>query len=416
MQLIYHTSAYFGFLSSPFAPLPVLSSSSSSENSAIPIFKPWLDSKTFHRAAHVPEIPAQGEELSPKENKSIKMKKITKRRSSLIPSAHELGSPTEETVSEEAPAEETAPDALVDEDATTKSDTPESEDDSCFRIQVSSKHLMLSSPVFKKILTDDGKESPTDPQKGPGEIDAENWDIEAFVILLRAIHGQYYQIPRVLTLEMLAKVAFIANHYECKETLDLLKDVWVENMEDRDKLTFLTALRNCILWLWVAWFFQLPSQFKLSTSFIMSKSDDRIDVLGLPIYKTVIKLGLEDLTEILYGTRDAFLNGWRGCCRECSSIMYGALTIHIWSNNLPSSMPEPPFFNLEYNFIMQKIMEFESLKWYDANSSTYAHREMHECCDSSLVNMTTMPPEFVDGLELKRFSYEKVPPFKVSPM
>ncbi|KAJ5751419.1 uncharacterized protein N7511_008384 [Penicillium nucicola] len=99
------------------------------------------------------------------------------------------------------------------------------------------------------------------------------------MILLQAIHGQYYHIPRKLTLEMLAKVAVIADYYDCKEALYFQTDMWIMNVEENIP----TAVsRDLTLWLWVAWFFQLSSQFKLSTSIAMSQSDGWIDNLGLP--------------------------------------------------------------------------------------------------------------------------------------
>jgi hypothetical protein len=52
------------------------------------------------------------------------------------------------------------------------------------RIQVSAKHLMLASPVFKKTLTDKWKEGSTFVGTGSVEITTESWDVEAFFMLL----------------------------------------------------------------------------------------------------------------------------------------------------------------------------------------------------------------------------------------
>jgi hypothetical protein len=156
---------------------------------------------------------------------------------------------------------------------------------SCSRIQVSAKHLMFASPIFKKIITGGWKESIHYLQKGSVEVTAESWDIEALLIMLRAIHGQFYNIPRKLTLDMLAKVAVIADYYECKEALCMVTDIWISNLEESIPTKF---SRDLILWLWIAWFFQLPSQFKQSTSIAMSRSNNEIDSLGLPIPGHVI--------------------------------------------------------------------------------------------------------------------------------
>ncbi|KAF7182138.1 hypothetical protein CNMCM7691_001526 [Aspergillus felis] len=130
---------------------------------------------------------------------------------------------------EEQPAEEPSPEPVEEQPAEEPSPAPaeeqpagspiddigldfEQQDESRFRIQVSAKHLMLASSVFKK-------ECVAYRQNGSVEINAKCWDIEALLILLRAIHNQHYSIPRKLTLEMLAKVAVLADYYKCKEVV-----------------------------------------------------------------------------------------------------------------------------------------------------------------------------------------------------
>ncbi|CAI7616945.1 unnamed protein product [Penicillium discolor] len=187
---------------------------------------------------------------------------------------------TVEPTSEEPTAEEPAAEESAAEESAAEFGTLD-----YVRIQVSAKHLTFASSVFKKILTGGWKESITYLQKGSVEITAESWDTEAFLILLRAIHGQYYYIPRKLTLEMLAKVAMIADYYECKTALYIMKDIWIDNLKEKIPRT---VSRDLILWLWIAWFFQLHSQFKISTLIAMSRSDDWVVSFGLPIPANVI--------------------------------------------------------------------------------------------------------------------------------
>ncbi|OOO09296.1 hypothetical protein OAory_01105920 [Aspergillus oryzae] len=209
----------------------------------------------------------------------------------------------------------------------------ESLDEACFRIQVSAKHLILASPVFKKILTGGWKESVTYLQKGSVEISAESWDIEALLILLRAIHGQQYHVPQKLTLEMLAKVAVLVDFYDCKEAVYIWTTIWIDALEEKIPKTY---SRDLLLWLWISWVFQLQAQFKESTSTVMSWSDGWIDDFGFPVPFKVMEAmnkyreeAISNLVTLLHDTRKAFLSGTRGCCFECSSIMYGALTKYM---------------------------------------------------------------------------------------
>ncbi|KAJ5926369.1 hypothetical protein N7516_008142 [Penicillium verrucosum] len=321
--------------------------------------------------------------------------------------------PAEEHPAEEHPAEEHPAEEPVAEEAAVEGDFAELPVHNCLRIQVSAKHLMFASPVFKKILTGGWKESITYFKKGSVEVTAESWDIEALMILLRAIHGQYYRIPRKLTLEMLAKIAVIADYYECREALYFLTDMWIKNVEEKIP----TAVsRDLVLWLWIAWFFRLPSQFKLSTSIAMSQSDGRIGNLGLPIPDNVIgsmnesrEKAINNLIVLLHETRNAFLHGTRGCGFECRSIMYGALTMEMQSSNLLVPKPENPSPNLDYNSLMQRVMAFRSPGWYVSSSiysgySSYGSSSMHRCSDSSFASVFDKLEDSLEGLELNRFT------------
>lgn len=271
------------------------------------------------QVTEVSEYPLDEPEPTAKQKKMMRKMKKMKKQPGTIQAALELTSssqeiaandaPVEAPAVEDPPAEEPAAGEATTEEPTTTEDPAASEDpaakdpaveeiaseesftevpvQSCFRIQVSAKHLIFASPVFKKILTGGFKESITYLQKGSVEITAETWDIDALIIVLQAIHGQHYLTPQELTLEMLAKVAVIADYYECKNALYLLADMWIKKME-QDIPTPTITPRDLILWLWIAWFFRLHYIFKLSTSIAISQSDGWIDSLGLPIPGNVI--------------------------------------------------------------------------------------------------------------------------------
>lgn len=160
-------------------------------------------------------------------------------------------------------------------------------DKSCFRTRVSAKHLTLTSSFFRKTLTGGWKESSTYLQKGFVEINADGWDIEALLIMLRIVHCQSSDVPRKLTLEMLAKVAVLADYYDCRKALKFFTDTWINAL---DETIPTTNSRDLIIWLWVAWYFHLPAKFKEATSTVMTLSNDRIDNLGLPIPEDVISM------------------------------------------------------------------------------------------------------------------------------
>ncbi|KAL4957434.1 hypothetical protein BDW69DRAFT_201007 [Aspergillus filifer] len=283
-------------------------------------------------------------------------------------------------------------------------DWPPYDDDAdygTFRIQVSAKHLMLSSPVFEKILTEGFKESITYWQKGSVEIIAESWDILALGILLRAVHGQHSHVPRKLPLEMLTKVAVIAGYYECKEPISIYADIWINSLVGKIPATY---SRDLILWLWVAWFFQLPEEFEKSTLIAMSHCHNAIASLGLPIPNNVMDLLndrrqslIDTLISKLHEAREAFFSRKKGCGFECSSIMLGALSMHLESNGLLAPRPTAPFLNQSYNDLAQKIIAFQSPNWTSLRLYNYG---LHYCPASSFGVLFDVQNDKPKGLDL----------------
>ncbi|CAI7575171.1 unnamed protein product [Penicillium viridicatum] len=341
-----------------------------------------------------------------------RMKGKKKRKSSAIwipPVAEPLFDPAASP--EPAPIKDPAPEQHIAdqpniEEAAVEEEICEPLEETCFYIQVSAKHMIFASPVFKRILTGGWKESIAYLEKRSVEITAENWDIEAFLVVLHAIHGKYKDIPRKLTLEMLAKVAVIADYYECKEPLHLITDIWVNSMEEKIPATY---SRDLILWLWISWFFQLPSQFKESTSAVMSCSENVIYGWELPIPDRVIELmnksreeAINSLVYLLHATLEAFLSRSRGCSFECSSIMYGALTIHMESIGILPPKPAGPFPNLSYNDLTRKVSSFTSPQWYDRSSGYSGYRTVyaHACPNSSFTSIFADLNVCVQGLDL----------------
>ncbi|KAJ9402136.1 hypothetical protein DTO282F9_900 [Paecilomyces variotii] len=273
-----------------------------------------------------------------------------------------------------------------------------------FRIQVSAKHLVLASPVFKQILTGGWKESVTYLQKGSVEITTEGWDVEALLILLRVMHCQNYHVPRKLTLEMVAKVAVLADYYECKETIRFSADTWIKSLEEVPPDRY---CRDLILWLWISYYLKLPGQFQKASSIAISQSNGWINNCGLPIPDKVLEKidsdrqkAINNLFTLLQEKREALLSGSEGCGFECSSIMYGALTKQMQSNGLLSPAPEAPFLGLNYKELVRKVLSFKSPPWYtpDSNYSSYRRPSLHSYPHSTFQSLFGVLNDTLGGL------------------
>ncbi|PYH75518.1 hypothetical protein BO82DRAFT_359969 [Aspergillus uvarum CBS 121591] len=311
----------------------------------------------------------------------------------------------------EQPAEQSADEPVeepVDEPVDEPAEGPaeiavtEQLEEECFRIQVSAKHLILASSVFRRLLTGGWKESINYLQKGSVEITADSWDVDALLIMLRIIHCQSRQIPRKLTLEMLAKVAVLTDYYNCREAVVFFADTWIDALDDFIPATY---SRNSILWLWVAWYFNLPAKFKEASSSAMSSSNGWIDNIGLPIPDKIIRSMNDKRQEAIAGlilrleeTRDELQNGSKGCGFECSSIMYGALTREMHLNDLFWLRPVAPFPDLSYRSLVQKVLSFRSPVWYGPTS--YRSNYRHNCVSSTFELLFGVLEDTIEGQDL----------------
>ncbi|KAJ6284289.1 hypothetical protein J3E71DRAFT_172182 [Bipolaris maydis] len=79
-------------------------------------------------------------------------------------------------------------------------------------------------------------------------ITVKNWDKEVFLILRNVLYLRNYQIPRSVSLVMLAKIALLSDYYDCAEAIKLLTSMWVEHHK---KTTPIPPEFGCDLMLWM---------------------------------------------------------------------------------------------------------------------------------------------------------------------
>ena len=84
---------------------------------------------------------------------------------------------------------------------------------------VSSRHLTLASPVFRKMLSPDGFREGYKKPDGRYYIVAEDWEEEAFLIFLNMLHLRGRKVPRYANLELLAKVGILVDYYDCEDAV-----------------------------------------------------------------------------------------------------------------------------------------------------------------------------------------------------
>ncbi|RAL07049.1 BTB/POZ domain-containing protein [Aspergillus homomorphus CBS 101889] len=279
------------------------------------------------------------------------------------------------------------------------------------RILVSGKHLALASSYFKNMLRGTWKETTSHSATGPMEIAAEGWDLEALLIVLQVLHCQNSQIPRKLSLEMIAKIAVVADYYQCKEALGFFSQTWLDSLDQAPPSTY---CRDLLLCTWISWFFGRQSQFRQTTSAAASRSTSPVDSLGLPIPGAIIAdqnsrplinekrtKAIANILQQLHSKLDRLL-GSTSCIFECSSIMYGALSIRMHSSGLLYPRPVAPFLGISHEELVQQVLSFEPPKWW--STSTKYNDRPHECSWSSFKHLGGSSNTVISGLDLSKMA------------
>jgi hypothetical protein len=153
------------------------------------------------------------------------------------------------------------------------------------RFRVSSRHLILASPHFKRMLESGFKEGHTLMSNGTVELNESDWDPQAVLILMDVIHGRTRKVPRTVTLEMLAKLAVLADYYECHEIVEVWVELWIHALKVSIPKRF---CRDLVLWICISWVFRQPEQFREATATALRQSKEPIPKMSLPIPEGII--------------------------------------------------------------------------------------------------------------------------------
>ncbi|KAL5342712.1 hypothetical protein BJX70DRAFT_394548 [Aspergillus crustosus] len=206
------------------------------------------------------------------------------------------------------------------------------------RYRVSAQHLILASPVFKKALCGKWKEAKTLKETGTVEVYTLGWDTEAFLILMRIFHCKPQELPKQGSLELIAKIAVLADYYECMSLVQFYIEPWVPKQITGD---FRNDPRLFMIVLWISWAFSQSTRFNICSSYIMRFSKGPITSLGLPIPAKIIdklnegrETALKDAITAMDVKRNALLNDKSLCTVTCRSVTIGALLIFLAERNL----------------------------------------------------------------------------------
>lgn len=137
---------------------------------------------------------------------------------------------------------------------------------------VSSKHLMLASPVFKAMLQySNFKEGDDLRSSGQVKVPLPDDDPAALRILLDIVHGRVRQVPRHVNLKTMTELSVLVDKYQMLEVVELYVEMWMSTLKTSVPMFFTADL---LPWLSISWVFGLADIFKQISRIAMRGSTD----------------------------------------------------------------------------------------------------------------------------------------------
>ncbi|KAF2000571.1 hypothetical protein P154DRAFT_491742 [Amniculicola lignicola CBS 123094] len=292
---------------------------------------------------------------------------------------------------------------------------------------VSSRHLMLASPWFKRTLTrEEFTEALKDPSDGRYHIQANDWDEEALLILLNIFHIRTRQVPATVSLEMLAKIAVLVDYYEleCAEVMERDARDWITHM--RHSVTIPSYYcRDLMLWICISRVFYMSKEFEEATAVAIKGSEGCIQTLDLPIHQEItssidqsrcnaLEHVISELRRLLGVYRDfnyACPNN-SSYSFQCGAFLFGALMKYMEKWGYLSPRPEAPFIGISLNEVCRRSgIEGNTKWWHKSNYQDYLGEyreeefETHSCSlDSKIDEVVRGAMAKVKGLKLSENS------------
>ena len=155
------------------------------------------------------------------------------------------------------------------------------------RIQVSSRHLVLTSAVFRGLLHVGFREGGRLSSQGYTELLLPDDDPAALLVLLNLIHGHFRKVPRTVDLPLFTEIAILIDKYELLETTELVADHWFKGLVDEIPWYLNETL---LAWMCISWILKKPDIFKEVTRVAQLESGGRLEVDCLPIPQSVLGL------------------------------------------------------------------------------------------------------------------------------
>lgn len=161
---------------------------------------------------------------------------------------------------------------------------------------VSSKHMVLVSPVFKAMLQwNNFKEGYAMKAHGKVEVPLPDDDPEAMRILVDIVHCHHKDVPRKVKLSLLTHLAILVDKYRLHESVQIYSDMWISHAKKKFPSSMAEdGVEICLQWLCISWVFEKARDFTDMTRIFQQESTQSLAEMikdsgwDIPVPGTVI--------------------------------------------------------------------------------------------------------------------------------
>ncbi|KAJ5594960.1 uncharacterized protein N7459_001168 [Penicillium hispanicum] len=272
------------------------------------------------------------------------------------------------------------------------------------QFKVSSKHLILACPRFKRMLSGEWLEANTVHADGCRHVVIEGFDTRSLEIVLNALHGKNRKVPRAVDIRLLTDIAVLVDDLECHEEIEVFSQSWITQLRRELPAKWTMTL---VPWIFVSFTFNKPDIYTQATRTAILKllsisnpgmvhvTDSCIaDELNLRRERAIqnaISYGKDVTTQLLEGKA--------GCTLACQSILLGAWMKGLLSLNILEA-PKSPYTGLAVSQLHQAMRKIQCPKW-GSESRTYLGEisyDKHRCDFDAFTSHIGRLYDSIDGL------------------
>ncbi|APA05386.1 hypothetical protein SS1G_09804 [Sclerotinia sclerotiorum 1980 UF-70] len=302
---------------------------------------------------------------------------------------------------------------------------------------VSSKHMVLVSPVFKAMLQwSNFKDGYAMKAHGKVEVPLPDDDPEAMRILVDIVHCHHKDVPRKVKLGLLTHLAILVDKYRLHEAVQIYSDMWISHAKKRFPSSMAEdGTEVCLQWLCISWVFEKSRDFTAMTRIFQQESTQSLSEMisdsawDIPVPTTVIDnieqdriRALDEAISALRDTIETYQTSTLVCRgrpthlpidqipqhnKQCDAMVLGMLIKEAIYHNL-YPLPEAPYTGHSFISIYDSYQNFDIKNGCEVVLLCNSHpdkevKESKHVFGDVLMDLLMPIEESLGGLELNGF-------------